>query len=237
MADTETRSRPEALRSRLQTWLGSDGAAAAGCIAAASPLFPQEAAGLDGACPERLAEFAAGRACGRRALSLLGAASVAIPVGPLGRPIWPRDFCGSIAHDGGIVVAVTGRRTAWLHMGVDIQSLDNRLPDDALSPILAAPDELPLSALPARRRHAAGSLLFCIKESAIKALSSIVAGLIDFGDLRTEVTENRFIVRYSKGSAPAVCGHWDIVAGLLVTMALIPTQAGSDPSSLTAADP
>jgi hypothetical protein len=48
---------------------------------------------------------------------------------------------------------------------------------------------------------------------------------------------NRFIVRYSRRPALAVCGHWDIVAGFLVTMALMPAQAGSDASVHTAADP
>jgi 4'-phosphopantetheinyl transferase EntD len=229
--DTQTGSSPEALQSRLQTWLGSDGAAAAGCIAGGSPLFPQEEAALGGACAERRAEFAAGRACGRRALTRLGAASTAIPVGPLGRPVWPHDYCGSIAHDSGIVVAVTGRRTTWLHMGVDIQSLDNGLPDDALAPILATPDEPPLAVLPAHRRHAAGSLLFCIKESAIKALSSSVAGWIDFADLRAAATGNRFIVRHCGRPDLAVCGRWEIVTGFVVTLALVSAEAGRDSGS------
>src|SRR5215469_3139377 len=68
-------------------------------------LAPEEAAHVARAVPKRVGEFAAGRACARRALEQLGVPDFVLRVGPHREPIWPVGMAGSITHTAGFCAA------------------------------------------------------------------------------------------------------------------------------------
>src|SRR3569623_1114660 len=66
------------------------------------PIHPDEAQQVAGAVAKRRVEFAAGRACARRALTRLGIRDFVLKNGAARAPRWPRGVVGSISHAGAI---------------------------------------------------------------------------------------------------------------------------------------
>ncbi len=87
----------------------------------ASLLLAAEAACLQRAVPKRIAEFAAGRVCARRALHELGIDDFALLVGGDREPVWPAGFVGSITHTEGFCAAVVAARARYLGLGIDVE--------------------------------------------------------------------------------------------------------------------
>ncbi len=118
--------------------------------------------------PRRLREFTAGRRLARRALALMGEASVAIPVGAAGEPLWPSDVVGSIAHTGTHVAVVLSRSAHHASVGIDLD--DHRLLGEAAAKDLMTEEEieLVLKAGWTCDRAQAQNLVFCAKEALFK---------------------------------------------------------------------
>src|ERR1700712_1994321 len=73
---------------------------------AGAGLLGDEAALVAGAGPARRASFTAGRRCARAALEAVGCPAQPILRAPLGAPLWPAGFTGSIAHHGRFAAAL-----------------------------------------------------------------------------------------------------------------------------------
>jgi 4'-phosphopantetheinyl transferase EntD len=118
--------------------------------------------------PRRLREFTAGRRLARRALALMGEASVAIPVGAAGEPLWPSGVVGSIAHTGTHAAVVLSRRARHASVGIDLD--DHRLLGEAAAKDLMTEEEieLVLKAGWTCDRAQAQNLVFCAKEALFK---------------------------------------------------------------------
>jgi len=88
-------------------------------LLAADTLRAEEARDVARAVPKRVAEFATGRACARRALAELGVTGFALRVGADREPLWPEGLTGSITHTSGFCGVVVAEKTAALSLGVD----------------------------------------------------------------------------------------------------------------------
>ena len=72
-----------------------------------APLLPEEEPLVARAVDKRRREFAAGRACARRALEQLGLPASPILAGPRREPLWPPGVVGALTHCRGIAAIIS----------------------------------------------------------------------------------------------------------------------------------
>lgn len=149
-----------------------------------------EDAALQRAVPKRRAEHVAGRQCACEAMRLcLGLPEQARPPAPErlpdGGPAWPPGLTGSISHGAGWAVAVAGLAAQWEGLGIDVEAVMNPQAAWELAPGFLSDAELRgVRSLPEgelQARHI--TLLFSLKESAIKLLLPAHGMPIDFSAL------------------------------------------------------
>jgi 4'-phosphopantetheinyl transferase EntD len=134
---------------------------------------------LPHACPERVAEFLAGRAAAQAAIAQLDrprTAETTLPIGPNRAPRWPADVAGSITHCAGLALAVASLRNALTAVGVDAEPDEPRPP--GLAPLLLTPREQ--SRYP---RLTTSRLAFSAKEAFYKCWSSAGGEFLEFLDV------------------------------------------------------
>jgi len=183
--------------------------------AAASPLWPQEAAAIAKAIPRRLTEFAAGRRAARSALAQLGLPPTAIPQAPDRAPIWPSGVTGSISHCARCCVAVAAQRTDYETLGVDVT------PATPLDPDLIA-----LVCTPVEHRwvttqpqpHLAAKLIFCAKEAVYKAQYQLTGKVIGFHAVSLKIDNGTFETGCSP-ALPTMKGGILVQDGLILSVA------------------
>ena len=95
------------------------------------PLTEDEQAGIARAIPSRVAEFAHGRECARRALVGIGVEPTSIPRLSNRAPAWPEGVVGSITHCEGFVGAVVVSSSHALGIGIDAEP-DEDLDEEVL---------------------------------------------------------------------------------------------------------
>jgi 4'-phosphopantetheinyl transferase EntD len=153
------------------------------------PLFPGEEGFVANAVPSRRAEFAAGRACARAALRLLGVPEVAIVADERRAPQWPDSVVGSITHCAGLTAAAVARRRDVAMLGIDAEQRGDL---DVAEVVVGA----------AERRRAgpllgadAARVLFSAKESIYKAWYPATRRWLDFLDVTVAVQrDGTFII-------------------------------------------
>jgi 4'-phosphopantetheinyl transferase EntD len=198
----------------------------------AAPLFPEEAAHVARAVPERRREFATVRACARDALARLGGPRVPLLPGERGAPRWPAGYVGSMTHCRGYRAAAVARAGDVAGVGIDAE------PDEPLRD----PGVVELIALPAERamlRHLAAArpgvawerLLFSAKESVYKTWFPLTGAWLDFDQalIGFRPDDGTFTARLLV-PGPAVNGaevsvfegRWRAGGGLLVTAICLP---------------
>ncbi len=148
-------------------------------------LFPEELDSVRRAVPKRVGEFAAGRACARRALAEIGIAECAIPIAPDRQPIWPPSVIGSISHTTGLYAAVVAPKSRLAGVGLDCEEV-GKVTDD-IRQTICRPEELRwVDSLPPDERAAAVALLFSAKEAFYKCQYPVTHQWLDFHDIRIE---------------------------------------------------
>ncbi|MEV0977539.1 4'-phosphopantetheinyl transferase superfamily protein [Streptomyces sp. NPDC049915] len=199
-------------------------------------LHPEEAAVVARAVPKRRREFAAVRACARRAMDKLGVEPQPLLPGERGAPRWPRGVTGSMTHCEGYAAAALVAAADLASLGIDAEP-HGPLPDGVL-PTVSLPSE--------RRRLAelavalpglhADRLLFSAKESVYKAWFPLTRRWLDFmeadidlrpdpgggphGTLRAELlvpgpsVSGRVVQHFE--------GRWTAGRGLLATAVTVP---------------
>ena len=202
------------------------------------PLFPEELALVAGAGQRRRDEFAAARACARRALGGLG-----LPPGPVLRdasraPLWPRGVVGSLTHCAGYRAAAVAWSTGTAGdgtadpagiatsagvatIGIDAEPHE-ALPDGVLGLVASAGERDGLDRL--RRDDPSvcwDRLLFCAKEAVYKAWFPLARRWLGFADAVVGIhPDGRFSARL--GLAPGAGlparfdGRWLARDGLLL---------------------
>ena len=179
----------QTLKRGLRELSDKPAASAVELIGGIGGLFPGEAALVAGAGSGRKDEFSAGRCCARRALAALGRQPAPLLMGPLGEPIWPLGFSGSISHDGRFAVALAYPSSSGrVRLSVDL--IDPTEPDAfvGIADTICHPAEHRPSGWRAVAR------LFSAKEAAIKIISPAIGDLVDFQQLYAIQTDRAFSV-------------------------------------------
>ncbi|MGP0051409.1 MAG: 4'-phosphopantetheinyl transferase family protein [Solirubrobacteraceae bacterium] len=188
-----------------------------------------ERVSLGHASPGRAREFAAGRACGRRALSALGLPPGEITRGADREPRWPAGVVGSITHTRGYCAAAVARADTVAAVGIDAER-HAPLPAEVRAHIALGPEAEFLA-----ERDGDGvcwdCLLFSAKESVFKAWFPLTRRWLGFDEA---------IVAFDPGAGaftatllvagPLLCGRrltafpgrFRIAEGLALTAVAVP---------------
>ncbi len=161
------------------------------------PLLPDEELCMRRAVARRRREFAAGRACARKALEFLGIYNQPLPVGPDRAPVWPASVVGSITHCEGLVAAAVARRGLIQGIGVDVERSRRLKPEVAR--LICSPREREWCRGVALDSTDWLTLIFSAKEAAYKCLAPRCERPLGFHDLEVtfQPAEGRFAVGFS----------------------------------------
>ncbi|MET7381446.1 4'-phosphopantetheinyl transferase superfamily protein [Streptomyces sp. NPDC005526] len=152
-----------------------------------APLHPEELAVVVKAVDKRRREFAAVRACARRAMEKLGVPPQPVLPGDRGAPRWPEGLTGSMTHCDGYRAAALVRAVDLASLGVDAEP-HAPLPDGVLSAVALPAERDRLSLLAAREPAVHWDrLLFSAKESVYKAWFPLTGKWLDFTEADIEV--------------------------------------------------
>ena len=145
-------------------------------------LRPEEAACVARAVEKRRREFAAGRACARRALGRLGLVDVSLPIERDRLPAWPAEIVGSITHCEGYCGVAVARRGDVIGLGLDAESVAAL--DAALVPLVCLPSETDsVRTLEGFTPGEGAKLVFSAKESAYKCYFPFTHHILEFHDV------------------------------------------------------
>jgi enterobactin synthetase component D / holo-[acyl-carrier protein] synthase len=153
---------------------------------AQEPLWPEEEALLGPrASPKRRQDFAAGRACARRALVQLGAPAGALLSGSNRQPLWPPGIVGSITHCSGYCAAAVAWATRVWAIGIDAE-VNVALPVGVVAQVCSPAEQdwvrlAPQSGIPW------ATVIFCAKESIYKAWFPLTGRWLGFEDVKVTV--------------------------------------------------
>jgi 4'-phosphopantetheinyl transferase EntD len=193
--------------------------------------WPQEAELAAGAVRSRQAEFAAGRALARAALSKIGGPDAPILRGPKREPVWPAGFTGSITHTRTYAAAAVARTTDAAAIGVDMEDwtrLRAKLEPSILN--LEEIEALPSDA--SRDRQIAAAAIFSAKESFYKCQYPLTLQYLGFHDAKVELfpREGAFRLVCLAGSVAEALGQSFkgryAVSGDLVATAMVIRREG-----------
>jgi 4'-phosphopantetheinyl transferase EntD len=156
-------------------------------------LAPEEAAHVARAVPKRVGEFAAGRACARRALAELGVPDFILRVGPDREPLWPAAVAGSITHTAQFCAAAAARTTLVAALGIDAErrgAVHRRLWRQ-----IATSEELAwLESLAPDRAQEMATVLFSAKEAFYKCQFTLTREWLNFSDVSVAIGPDAFRV-------------------------------------------
>jgi 4'-phosphopantetheinyl transferase EntD len=190
-------------------------------------LLPEEAGSCGTFRPKRLADFAAGRLCARRALGSLGFGDFAVRRNPDRTPQWPEGVVGSITHTVGFCGAVVDRSENIASVGLDAETIAGVVPE-VWAEVLTDGELLALAAIPAVQRERRAALAFSAKEAFYKCQFGLTASWLDFRDVTVEARPETpdggsFVVRSASKAGEFVLGgltpegRYRFDSGLVVT--------------------
>ncbi|XUL92452.1 4'-phosphopantetheinyl transferase family protein [Streptomyces galilaeus] len=152
-----------------------------------APLHPGEEARVARAVPKRRREFAAVRACARRAMEKLGVPPQPILSGANGAPAWPAGLIGSMTHCDGYCAASLARATDLASLGIDAEP-HAPIPDGVLPSVALPAEQERLARLTAELPAVHWDrLLFSAKESVYKAWFPLTGKWLDFSEADIEL--------------------------------------------------
>lgn len=152
-----------------------------------TPAFPEEESAVSKAVPKRRAEFRAGRACARAALSHLGVRTPgAILKAEDRRPVWPAGYVGSISHCRDFCMAAVARASAFRGLGLDVEPPEP-LPGDVHELILVPRDDVDGTLITAFGEPVCHRLIFSAKESIYKCINPVLRIEFEFDDVQVAI--------------------------------------------------
>ncbi|MEV6313481.1 4'-phosphopantetheinyl transferase superfamily protein [Streptomyces sp. NPDC051840] len=199
-------------------------------------LYPEEARLVEAAVDRRRHEFAAVRACARRAMATLGLPPAPVLSGHRGMPLWPDGTVGSMTHCDGFRAAAMARASDARAVGIDAE------PNEPLPPgvweMISLPSER--ARLPREVEDPLihwDRLLFSAKESVFKTWYPLTRIELDFDEADITFrqdpatpTEGTFTAELSQtapGMPRSYEGKWLIGDGFAVTGIVLPALPGA----------
>lgn len=184
---------------------------ATGATAEGEPLHPDEAELARTMGPARQREFAAGRACARRAMLELGAPDGPVLRGLRRMPLFPAGVVGSITHTSGFCAAAVARSASFAGAGLDAER-DEALSERAAARICTPGELAALRTLPRRSPERWAAVVFSAKETLYKAYFPLTGFFIGFRDAQIELfpeadDAGRFEARLLRHDAPDAAGQ------------------------------
>lgn len=153
-------------------------------------LLPEEEAVVAQAVAKRRHEFAAVRACARRAMEKLGLHPQPVLPGERGAPRWPDGVLGSMTHCDGYRAAALVRATDLASVGIDAE-LHRPLPDSVLRSVSLPAERDRLAVLAGGRPDVHWDrLLFSAKESVYKAWFPLTGIWLGFDEADIELHQD-----------------------------------------------
>jgi 4'-phosphopantetheinyl transferase EntD len=210
----------------------------------AADLWLAEAECVRHAVPKRVMEFAAGRACARRALRELGIEDFALLAAEDRQPIWPASIVGSITHTVGFCAAAVAPRRLLAGIGIDSEQVDKVGRD--LWDTICRPEEASWrDALPSEQQRAAVALVFSAKEAFYKCQYPLSGEWLDFHDLYVEpiewgVQSGQLTVQAMRRISVEARSEWPIVGRFLFhesyVTAAVSFESGPEHRQISAVD-
>jgi len=133
---------------------------------------------------QRRMQFDAGRQCAARLLASLGAAETTVGAGPLGSPVWPRGFTGSITHKHDVLAVAVARTEAAASLGIDIEAWVSDAVAADIEQVCLDEHEKALAAAAGVERAWFATVAFSAKEALYKCLFPTVGEFFDFSAAR-----------------------------------------------------
>ncbi|MFJ2651888.1 4'-phosphopantetheinyl transferase [Streptomyces sp. NPDC087420] len=153
-------------------------------------LLPEEETVVARAVAERRHEFAAVRACARRAMEKLGLPPQPVLPGERGAPRWPEGLLGSMTHCDGYRAAALVRATDMASLGIDAEP-HSPLPDGVLRSVSLPAERDRLALLASGRPDVHWDrLLFSAKESVYKAWFPLTGMWLGFDEADMEIHQD-----------------------------------------------
>jgi 4'-phosphopantetheinyl transferase EntD len=150
-------------------------------------LLPEEKGELPRMVEKRRREFAAGRACARRALAQLGWPAFPLLSGSSREPLWPPGVVGSLTHCAGYCACAVAPASQLSSVGIDAEP---NVPLPAgVEPLICTGREL--ASLPALPGVNWPTVLFSAKEAVYKAWFPLTHRWLDFLDAEISVQASR----------------------------------------------
>jgi 4'-phosphopantetheinyl transferase EntD len=149
-------------------------------------LRTEEARHVARAVPKRVAEFATGRACARRALAELAITDFPLRVGADREPLWPEGITGSITHTTGFCGVVAARKTRVLSLGIDAE-LASAVQRRLWRQVATEEEAQWLEGLQVERAATMASVLFSAKEAFFKCQFPLTREWLNFGDVSVRI--------------------------------------------------
>lgn len=137
---------------------------------------------------QRVHQSRCARALAIELLDAQGATVEAIGKGPVGEPIWPDGFVGSLAHTECYAAAVIARQGDVAALGIDIEPAIP-LPEDILDRVLTAGEREWANAV-AETIPAATRLLLCAKHCVHKVLHPLRGVWLDYHEAVIDVASD-----------------------------------------------
>jgi 4'-phosphopantetheinyl transferase EntD len=193
-------------------------------------LLPPERAAIATAAPKRRREFAAVRACARRALTELGLPAVAVVPGPSGEPTWPSGVVGSMTHCRDYRACAIGRAGEFVAIGVDAEPHEV-LPGGVLAVVTSEAERTALAELATAAPGTCWDrILFCAKEAVYKAWFPAAGRWLGFSDADVLIDPGGTFRARLLVPGPVVRGRpltgydgrWQVARGLITAAVVIP---------------
>jgi len=148
--------------------------------------------------PRREAEFRAGRACAREALSRIGIDGWPLIPATTREPQWPADVVGSITHSGGYCAAAVAHGHYCAGIGIDVEAT-GRVGDELAAAVCSRSELAALDKSGSRAELL--TLIFSAKESVFKAIFPRQRLFVEFNDVEIEFEPENATFR-ARGRAP-----------------------------------
>jgi 4'-phosphopantetheinyl transferase EntD len=144
--------------------------------------------------PKREAEFRAGRACAREAMSRVGIRNWPLLPAATREPRWPDGIVGSITHSGTYCAAAVARNDRCAGIGIDVEAAD-RVGEDLAPVVCTHSEQAALDRYESFSRAELLTLIFSAKESVFKAVFPRTRVFLEFGDVEIELEPEEGIFR------------------------------------------